>query len=245
MDKMQEQAQTYGAKIETGIEVTGIKKRQNKFYVQTTTDTFIGRSVVLATGSTYRKLNIPGEEELIGSGVHFCATCDGAFYRDREIIVVGGGNSALEEGIFLASFVKKVRFVHRAETFSASSIYTEKIPNMDNAETYLNKTPIEFVPNEEGLFRGLKVRDNTTGKEELITADGAFVFIGQIPNTEPFKGIVDLNEQNLIKTTGLAKTSVDGIFAAGDNREGAIAQVAAATGEGVLASYGVKEYLKR
>lgn len=245
MDKMEEQARTYGAKIATGVDVTSIEKKENRFYVHSESETYIGRSIVASTGSTYRRLHIPGEEELIGSGVHFCATCDGAFYRDRTVVVVGGGNSALEEGIFLSSFVKKVKIVNRSKEFTASPTYIEKLPKMQNVETFMNKTSLEFVADDKGLFKGLKVKDNETGEDELIEGDGTFIFIGLIPNTEVFKNIIDLDDRGFITTTGLAQTSAQGIFAAGDCREGAIAQVAAATGEGVLASYGLKDYLKQ
>jgi thioredoxin reductase (NADPH) len=245
MDKMEEQARTYGATIKTGVDVESIEKKDGKFYVKSAHDTFIGRSVVATTGSTYRKLGVTGEEELIGSGVHFCATCDGAFYRDREVVVIGGGNSALEEGIFLAGFVKKVKIIHRNLDFSASSTYVEKLDDIDNIETYSNKTTTEFVADNDGNFKGVKVKDNATGEEELITGDGSFIFIGLIPNTKLFKGLIDLNDAGFITTKGLAETSVKGIYAAGDCREGAIAQVAAATGEGVLASYGIKDFLKK
>lgn len=244
MDKMEEQALTYGATIKTGVDVSTIEKKEGKFYVQSEHETFIGKSVIAATGSTYRKLSIPGEEELIGSGVHFCATCDGAFYRDREVVVIGGGNSALEEGIFLSGFVKKVKIIHRTEEFTASSTYIEKLPNIENIETYMNKTSLEFMVSDNGAFEGLKVKDNETGEVEVITGDGSFIFIGLIPNTTLFKDIIELNDKGFIQTKGLAETSVKGIFAAGDCREGAIAQVAAATGEGVLASYGLRSYLK-
>lgn len=244
MERMSQQAETYGAKIETGVDVIGIKKINGVFHIATNLGEFQGKSVVLAVGSTYRQLGIPGESELIGAGIHFCATCDGAFYRDQEVIVVGGGNSALEEGIFLAGFTKKVKIVHRKKNFSASETYVEKLPSISNIETYLNKTNIEFLENEQGTFHGLKVKDNETGEESVITADGAFIFIGLVPNTAPFKDLINLDERGFIKTTGLAATSEAGIFAAGDVRQGAIAQVAAATGEGVLASYGVKAYLK-
>jgi thioredoxin reductase (NADPH) len=244
MDKMEDQARTYGATIKTGEEVVEIKKHGNHFHVKTKSGGFKGRSIVLSTGSTYRKMHIPGEDELIGSGVHFCATCDGAFYRDREVIVIGGGNSALEEGIFLSGFTKKVKIINRGEAFTASQTYIDKLPNLDNVEPYYNKESIEFKIDENGNFAGLLVKDIKTGQEDLITADGVFIFIGLIPNNKPFNGLIELNEQGFIKTTGLAETSVKGIFAAGDNRHGAIAQVAAATGEGVLASYGLREYLK-
>ncbi|WP_298900576.1 FAD-dependent oxidoreductase [uncultured Psychroserpens sp.] len=244
MEKMEEQAQTYGAVIKTGEEVIGIEKQDNVFEVQTKSTTYLGKTVVLSTGSTYRKLEIPNEEELIGSGIHFCATCDGAFYRDKDIIVIGGGNSALEEGIFLAGFCKSVKIIHRSEAFSASETYIEKLKSMDNISTFMNKTALEFTSNGNDLFEGLKVKDNLTNEISTIKADGAFIFIGLIPNTQSFKDVVELDERGFIKTTNLAETSVEGIFAAGDCREGAIAQVAAATGEGVLASYGIRNYLK-
>ena len=244
MEKMEEQAKTYGAVIKTGEEVVGIEKKDNLFLIETKGTTYLGKSVVLSTGSTYRKLGIPNEEELIGSGIHFCATCDGAFYRDKDIIVIGGGNSALEEGIFLAGFCKSVKIVHRSENFSASETYVEKLASIDNISTYMNKTSLEFISDDKEIFKALKIKDNATNEESLLEADGVFIFIGLIPNTKSFKGIVDLDKRGFIQTTALAQTSVDGIFAAGDCREGAIAQVAAATGEGVLASYGIRSFLK-
>jgi len=244
MDKMEEQALTYGATIKTGEEVVSIIKNNNIFEITTHTNTYLGKTIVLATGSTYRHLNIPNESELIGSGIHFCATCDGAFYRNKDIIVVGGGNSALEEGIFLAGFVKSVTIINRSPTFKASKTYIEKLETIDNINTHLNKTPLEFIADKKGLFKALKVKDNETGIIKEFTADGAFIFAGLIPNTTAFKDIVTLNSKNFIKTSGLAQTNIPGIFAAGDCREGAIAQVAAATGEGVLASYGVRDFLK-
>lgn len=244
MEKMEEQAKTYGATIKTGEEVVDIVKKDEVFHIITKSTTFLGKSVVLATGSTYRKLNIENENELIGSGVHFCATCDGAFYRDKDVIVIGGGNSALEEGIFLAGFCKSVSIINNGDKFTASSTYIDKLPTISNIKTYMNQTSVGFIQNKNGLFEGLKVKDNKTNEESEIKADGAFIFIGLIPNTNAFKNLITLNERGFIKTTGLAETSVKGIFAAGDCREGAIAQVAAATGEGVLASYGIRNYFK-
>ncbi len=244
MDKMEEQARTYGAEIKTGEDVISIEKENELFTIKTATKAYMGKSVVLSTGSTYRQLGIPGESDLIGSGVHFCATCDGAFYRDKNIIVIGGGNSALEEGIFLAGFCKSVKIVHRKSAFSASETYIEKLSSVKNISTYMDKTSLEFVANEKGLFDSLKIEDNNTKETELLKADGVFIFIGLIPNTKSFEGVVALDQRGFIKTSGMAETSFSGIFAAGDCREGAIAQVAAATGEGVLASYGIKNYLK-
>ena len=244
MQRMSEQAKTYGAKIETGVEVKSIQKKGNIFSINTNMGEYQSKTVVLALGSTYRKLGIPNEEDLIGAGIHFCATCDGAFYRDKEIIVIGGGNSALEEGVFLASFCKKVTIVNRGDAFTASETYIEKLPSIKNIETHMNKESLAFLKDERGNFKGLKVKDSITGDEQELYADGAFIFIGLIPNTENIKGYIALNESGFITTSGLGETNVNGIFAAGDCREGAIAQVAAATGEGVLASYGVRNYFK-
>ena len=244
MEKMEEQAKTYGAVIKTGEEVVDLEKTDDLFLIKTKSTSYYGKTVVLSTGSTYRKLGIPNEEELIGSGIHFCATCDGAFYRDKDIIVIGGGNSALEEGIFLAGFCKSVKIVHRSEKFSASETYVEKLETIDNISTFMNKTSLEFIADDKGLFKGLKVMDNNSNEADVIEADGVFIFIGLLPNTKSFNGVVDLDKRGFIQTTGLAQTSVEGVFAAGDCREGAIAQVAAATGEGVLASYGIRNYLK-
>lgn len=244
MERMEHQAKTYGAEIKTGEEVSAIEKKGELFELSTIMGTYLTKTVVLSTGSTYRKLGIPNESNLIGSGVHFCATCDGAFYRDKEVIVIGGGNSALEEGIFLAGFCKTVKIVNRSPEFKASKTYVEKLETINNIEVYNNSTPVEFTKNDKELFKGLIIEDNETHNPKEITADGAFIFIGLIPNTKSFKNIVNLNKQGFISTQNLAETSLKGIFAAGDCREGAIAQVAAATGEGVLASYGIKNYLK-
>ena len=244
MDRMANQAVTYGAEIKTGVELEKIENHGTHFQVKTNMAEYKTRTIVLAVGSTYRKLNIPGEDDMIGAGIHFCATCDGAFYRDKDILVIGGGNSALEEGIFLAGFCKKVTIVNRSESFSASPTYVEKLATIDNIEVHHNKASLEFLSGDNDLFRALKVKDKVSGEQSELSADGVFIFIGLIPNTEVLKGVIDLDESGFIKTTGMGETNVKGIFAAGDCREGAIAQVAAATGEGVLASYGIKAYLK-
>ena len=244
MERMAEQAQTYGAKIEQGTEVQQIEKKAGQFHIKTNLGQLRGKSIVIAAGSTYRRLDIPGEDDLIGSGVHFCATCDGAFYRDKEVLVIGGGNSALEEGIFLAGFCKKVTIISRKPEFTASKTYIDKLPSINNIETRMNQTSVEFLANEKGLFKSLTVKDNASDKTEEISADGVFIFAGLIPNTDFLKGFVELDDRKFIKTEcGTVQTSVEGVLAAGDCRMGAVAQVAAATGEGVMASYAVRRYL--
>jgi len=246
MKKMEEQAKVYGSDIKLGADVRKITQENGIFYVETSIGEVKARSIVVAVGSTYRTLKIPGETEFIGAGVHFCATCDGAFYRDRTVLVIGGGNSALEEGIFLSRFCKKVIFVHRGEEFSATTTYTDKLPGIENSEVHLNQTPMEFVSTAEGKFKGLLVKDNVSGQEKVLEADGAFIFVGVLPNTKFLSKTIDLNEKGFVKTQpGSVETSREGIFAAGDCRMGAIAQVAAATGEGVVASFAVKAFLKK
>ena len=244
MKKMAEQAQTYGAKVETGVDVNYIDKKDDLFTVKTNMGEYYSKTVVISVGSTYRLLNIPNEKELIGAGVHFCATCDGAFYRDKEIIVIGGGNSALEESIFLAGFCKKVTIIHRKNEFSASETYIEKLKEIENITVLKNKESLEFLKNDKDTFKGILIKDNDTHKVEEVQADGAFIFIGLIPNTASFKNVIDIDERGFIITNGLGQTNIPGVFAAGDCRKGAIAQVASATGEGVLASYGIRDFLK-
>lgn len=243
MDKMEQQARILGAKVETGEEVTLIEKMESHFKIHTPSKIHFGKSIVIATGSTYRTLGIEGEETLIGAGIHFCATCDGAFYRDKEVIVIGGGNSALEEGMFLAGFCKKVTLIHRSQEFSATETYVEKLSSFENIAILLNHTPTEFCATSKSNFKSLRALNNATGEIVEVNADGVFIFIGLQPNTSNFEGLLNLSESGHILTKGLNKTNVDGIFAAGDVRKGAIAQVAAATGEGVVASYGIREFL--
>ncbi len=244
MTRMAAQAETYGARLDIGSELRSFHKGEHFFVLDTTSGEVRARSIVLAVGSTYKRLHIPGEQDLIGAGVHFCATCDGAFYRDKEVLVVGGGNSALEEAMFLARFCKKVTIVHRGKKLSAAEILVEKLSEMANIETRLNATPAAFVSDDAARFKGLIVTQ-TDDREELLIADGAFIFIGLKPNTGFLKKTgIALDEQGFIATeAGRTETNIPGVFAAGDCRHGAYAQVAAATGEGVMASYALRAYL--
>ena len=245
MQRMGDQALTYGATVKEGVDVKRVEPEDGFFRVATTSGDFEGKTVIVAVGSQYIRLDIPGEEELLGIGVHFCATCDAPFYKGKDLIVVGGGNSALEEGIYLTEFAEKVTFVTIDSDFTAAPILTEKLASIDNVTVLVNKTSEEFIANPDGSFRALRVRDNETGNVGEVEADGAFVFIGLTPNTSFLSGTVELDERGYVDVApGSVQTSVSGIFAAGDCRRGAIAQVAAATGEGVLASFAVSEHMK-
>ncbi len=245
VQRMADQAKTYGATIKEGVAVKGIERHDGFFQIVTNMGDFQGRAVIVAVGSHYRRLGIPGEDDLIGAGIHFCAACDGPFYKGKKLIVVGGGNSALEEGIYLTEFAEHVIFVADRPAFTATPTYTEKLESMDNVTTLMNKTSEEFMANPDGGFRSLRVRDNETDVEEEIEADGAFIFVGLTPNTSFLSGTVELDEQGFVDVApGSVQTSLPGVFAAGDCRKGAIAQVAAATGEGVLASFAASEHLR-
>lgn len=244
MQKMANQAQKLGTIIRQGTDVRGIFKEADRFRLETNVGEYYARTIVVATGSSYRKLGVPGEADLIGSGVHFCATCDGAFYKDKEVVVVGGGNSALEEGMHLAGIAKKVTFINLTDQFTATSTYLEQLDQYDNIEVHHNSETLAFESDEAGLFQGAKVRSTISGATQLIKADGAFIFVGLVPNTGFVKKTVELDERKFVVTDENYQTSVPGIFAAGDGRKGAIAQVAFAVGEGVAASYGIRKYLK-
>lgn len=245
MRRMAEQAEALGTIIKQGTDVRGVFQEGELFRVETSLGEYYGKSVVVATGSSYRKLKVPGEQELIGSGVHFCATCDGAFYKEKEVIVIGGGNSALEEGMHLASIAKKVTFINLNESFTATETYVQALKNYANVAVLHQRETLAFEQDENGKFLGVKVKNKDTGAEELVSGDGAFIFIGLVPNNGFVKKTVELDERKFIVTDENAQSSVPGIFAAGDNRKGAIAQVAFAVGEGVAASYALRKYLKR
>lgn len=245
MDKMKEQAEMYGVKIWEGIEVKEINKHSDEFELKTNDLPFRARSVVVTVGSTYRTLKIPEEKNLIGAGIHFCATCDGPFYREKKIIVIGGGNTALEEGMYLSEFCESVTIVHRKPNFSASQTYIDKLDDRENVTTLMNKTSIKFIANDQDTFEALVIEDNETKEQTKLIADGVFIFIGLKPNTAFLQDFVELDDAGfVVSEPDSAVTNIPGLFVAGDCRKNAIAQVAAATGEGVLASYNVKSYLR-
>lgn len=244
---MEKQAERFGAKIDFGT-VSAISRNEGLSLIELKTEegqTFKARAVLIATGTHYRQLQIPGEAELYGKGIHFCATCDGAFYRDKKIVVVGGGNSAIQESIFLTRFVKEIDILVRSDKLKASEVLIDELQQyLDSGKIRLhfNTTPEEFLI-KDGIFSG--VRTKSSGKEEVFSADGAFEFIGLIPNTQFLEGSeVELDEYKFIKTDLNLMTSVPGVFASGDCRSGATMQIASATGEGATAALMIRQYLE-
>ena len=242
-DRLRAQAERFGVEILSAQEVTGVSV-EGRYKVVRTGDgkEYLAGAVLLALGSTYRRLGVPGEEDFIGAGVHFCATCDGAFYRGKDVLVVGGGNSAGEESIFLTRFAKTVTISTRDDALTASKVVQEKVAENPQIEVVTNASPSEFKG--DSRLRSVVLKDSKTGDEREITPDGVFVFIGLKPNTDLVKGVVELDDFGFIQTDIGLQTSLPGIFAAGDVRAGSTKQAASAAGEGAAVALSIRRYLE-
>lgn len=242
-EEMTKQAQEFGAKIHAGIEVKKISSNGKYIGIETSEGTYNASSVILALGTDYKRLNVPGETENIGRGVHFCATCDGPFFKNKELIIVGGGNSAMQEGLFLSKFATKITLIAWDEKLTGSEFLIQKVTKDPkfNINYMLQTTKLEKVENKMKLY----ALDRNTNEEKTFEADGIFVFIGLVPNTDFLKdSLVELDERGFIKTDRTLHTDMKGVFAAGDCRSGATLQIASAVGEGATAALMVREFLK-
>ena len=237
---IQEQAEKFGAHLVIE-EVTEVDFSKRPFKITTYDNEYLAKAVIIATGAKPRHLNVPGEKDFIGRGVSFCATCDGFFYRDKVVSVIGGGDSALDEALFLAKFAAQVNIVHRRDTLRA---------NKKSQERAFANPKIKFVWNsvvEEVLgdnkVRALKLRRVDTGEVTELPTDGVFVYIGLTPNTQLFEGQVELDRWGYIVTDKRQKTSVPGVFAAGDVQDPYFRQVVIAAGTGAAAAIEVEHFL--
>ena len=243
-DAMREHAERFEVEILPAQTVTSIEAQGDyKMISPESGDSFCGRSLLLTPGATYRRLNVPGEEDLIGAGIHFCATCDGPFYKGQELLVVGGGNSGVEEGLFLTKFATKVTILEVGERLRASQILQEKAASHPQIEVRLNTIVVEFKG--DGKLSSAVIKNTASGETEEITPGAVFVFIGLLPNTASVKGPVDLAQWGSISTSPTMETSLEGVFAAGDARSGSTKQVASAVGEGATAALMIRQYLER
>src|SRR4051794_18184043 len=242
-DRLRAQAERFGVEILTAQQVTGLRG-EGRYKCVTTGDgeDYRAAAVLLALGSTYRRLGVPGEEDFIGAGVHFCATCDGAFYRGKKVLVVGGGNSAGEEGVFLPRFADHVTIVTRDDALPASKVVQEKVAESPQIDVVTNASPAEFKG--DSRLRSVVLRDTASGDEREITPDGVFVFIGLSPNSELVQGLLQLDEFGFIQTDIGLQTSMPGVFAAGDVRAGSTKQAASAAGEGAAVALSIRRYLE-
>ena len=244
MDNMRKQAERFGAEFRTGwVNSVELGERPFKLNIEgmgvLETDTLI-----LSTGATAKYLGIPGEQDNIGRGVSTCATCDGFFFRGKEIVVVGGGDSALEEAGFLTRFASKVTLVHRRGELRASKIMQDRVRDNAKVSWALNRTPLEVTSGDKGV-NGIKVLNNETGVEEVIEASGVFVAVGHHPNTSFLDGQITTDANGYIMTNpGTSETNIPGVFACGDVQDTRYKQAITAAGSGCMAAMDAEKYIE-
>jgi thioredoxin reductase (NADPH) len=242
-DRMTLQAQRYGVEILQAVSVTGIVRDGAMIRVDLSTGEAVrAPAILVATGSTYRRTDAAGEADLIGAGVHFCATCDGPFYRGApELVVVGGGNSGLEEGLFLTQFADHVTVVQSSSALSANRLLQEKVTAHPKMTVLLDSVVASFDANEHGKLESVTIRHHDA--DTVHPTSGAFIFIGLDPNTAFLDGALAVDDRGFLVTDHCFKTDVDGIFAAGDVRSGSTKQLASAVGEGAAVAIQIRYYL--
>ena len=238
--KMQKCAERFGAKTEYK-EVVSVDFSEEIKIIKTGTEIFCGKTVLISTGANPRELGLQNERELIGKGVHYCAHCDGRFYKDKTVIVAGGGNSAATDALYLLNIAKKVYIVHRRDKLRADNIYHEPLMKAENVEFLWNKTISGFVADDRIV--GAKIKDVDTGVVEEILCDGIFVSIGRIPATEFLNQAVELDGNGYVIADESTKTSAEGVFAAGDVRTKAVRQIVTAVSDGAVAVHFAEEYI--
>jgi len=237
------QAERFGTKIEYG-EVTAVDGKDKVKKVSTTAGEMYSKAVLIATGTDWKKLGIPGEDKYYGRGVHYCATCDGPLYRDKKLVVVGGGNSAIQESIFLTKFASHIDLLVRGDSLRASEILQHELEEVKDKITIHFNTATDEILGDEKLVNKVIGTDKKTGEKQEFACEGVFVFIGLKPTTDFLASSgVERNEFGFVKTDGDLRTNIEGIFAAGDVRDGATMQIASATGEGATAALKIREYL--
>ncbi|MEE1153909.1 MAG: thioredoxin-disulfide reductase [Acutalibacteraceae bacterium] len=238
--KMQQGAEHFGAKTEY-TEVLSVDFSQKIKRVETTSGSFFGKTVVISTGANHRELGIANEEKLIGKGIHYCAHCDGRFYKDKTAIVVGGGNSAAADALYLSRLAKKVYVVHRRDTLKATKIYHEPLFKADNVEFLWNSTIDDFIVDNKVV--GAKVKNIIDNSITEIACDGIFISIGRKPATEFLSDKVQLDENGYIVADESTKTNISGVYAIGDVRTKVLRQVVTAVADGAVAVHYAEEYI--
>lgn len=244
VEDMKKQAERFGAEYRHGRVVEANLLRRPFTLKLDDGDTIETRTLIIATGASARWLNLPNEQKLIGHGVSSCATCDGFFYRDKEIMVVGGGDSAMEEANFLTRFGKRVALVHRRETFRASKIMLERVKNNPKIELITNTVVEDVYDAAKGCVTGVKLKNVITDRVTEREVDGFFVAIGHIPNTIPFTGQIDLDPDGYILSHGGARTNIEAVFHAGDVQDRTYRQAITASGAGCMAAMEAERLLE-
>ncbi len=235
-----EQAQKFGCEIKSE-EASKIEIKDGEFLITTPKNEYKSKAVIIATGSTPKKAGFEGEEEFVGRGVSYCAVCDGFFYKDKIVAVIGGGDTALEEALYLSKIAKKVYLIHRRDKFRAAPVTQKKVFNTPNIEIIFNATVKKVFGNQfvEGIIL------NLNGEEKELKIDGVFVFVGMKVNNELVKDLVELNEWGEVKVNLKMETSLKGLYAAGDIREDSVKQVVAAAGDGAVAAINATKYIEK
>lgn len=243
-ERIIDQAKRFGVELLSAQNVVRVGNDEDAHFVETDSGHgYRSNAVLIATGSTYKRLGVPGEEDFIGAGVHFCATCDGPFYKGREVAVIGGGNSAVEEAAFLTRFCPKVTILVRGSELTASKIAADKAKDSPEIEIRYNTAVAEFK-GKNNRMDTIVVKNTKTGETEEMHPAGVFVFVGLSPNSKPFKDIAKVDAQGFIMTGIDFQTSTEGIFAAGDVRSGSTKQLVSAAGEGAAAALAIREHLR-
>lgn len=240
--EMYESSTQFGAEFTYG----SVQKVENKGatkIVTTDMDTYETKALVVATGSEYKKLGVPGEEDFSGRGVSYCAVCDGAFFKNKHVVVVGGGDSAIEEGIYLTQLADKVTVIHRRDQLRAQKIIQDRAFANDKMEFIWNSN-VEEIQGDEAKVNGVKIKNNQTGEESFVDASGVFIYVGVVPMTSQFSNLGILNDQGWIETNDQMETNVPGIFAIGDVRDKKLRQITTAVGDGGIAGQGVFSYVE-
>jgi thioredoxin reductase (NADPH) len=239
-DTMLKQAESYG--LETRYEeVTGIEQSDRKWKITTSEGEILGKALIVTAGADYNRLGVPGEERLTGRGVSYCATCDAAFFKDQDVVVVGGGDAAMDESLFTTRYVRKATVIHRRDELRASRILQERAFKNEKIDFIWN-TVVEEVLGENQV-EAVKLKNVETGEESTLPTSAVFIFIGQHPNTGFLKGLVETDPRDHVLVDDWMRTKLPGLFAAGDVRQNSARQVASSVGDGVTAAIGADHYI--
>ena len=244
IEKMLEQATRFGVEIRSG-EITGIDAPpgEDQKLLSLGDESLSALAVIIATGAQHKRLGIPGEDRFWGRGVSCCATCDGMFYRDKRVVVVGGGDTAVKEAIFLTRFASEITLVHRRDRLRATKVLRDRILALDDKVKFAWKTVVKEILGDE-LVHAVRLNSVDSGEESTLDCDGVFVFVGFTPNTEFLRGLVELDEKGHVITDDNMATSIPGIFACGDARKKLLRQIVTACGEGATAAYAAQMYVE-
>jgi len=240
-EKMKAQAEKFGTRIQYDYVSEVDFTKGSPFMIKTYSQEYEAKAVIIATGASAKRLGVPGENELIGKGVSYCATCDGFFFKNKDVLVIGGGDSAVQEGLFLTKYATRVRIVHRRDQLRAGE-FLKKQASENEKITFVYDTVLEEIKGS-GKVQEVLAKNVKTGQEEMWKTDGVFVFVGHFPNTDIFKGQLKMDEQNFLITDKNMQTSVEGVFAAGEVQDPIYKQAVSSAGQGCQAAIAAERWL--